>query len=224
MTIAIITILGVLVQALFIHAEYQKRYTKAVILKGFASAMFCTIGLLALNVCQNLPFAKLICIGLGFGALGDILLNLRFVFPKKGQLIFLVGIVAFLTGHVLYLAALIPLSSSLLISLAAGVLAGAALLSWIFKTTASKPAFRVFGTFYIGSIVLMTAVAIGNVVTGPTTAAIMHAVGAVLFTLSDIVLILNTFGGGTPKFSLRITNLTLYYLGQLFIAFSLYFI
>ena len=41
-----------------------------------------------------------------------------------------------------------------------------------------------------------------------------------LFLISDIVLILNTFGPET-KTSLRITNIVLYYIGQLLIALSL---
>ena len=39
---------------------------------------------------------------------------------------------------------------------------------------------------------------------------------------SSIVLILNTFGPES-KFSLRVTNLSLYYVGQLLIALSLLF-
>ena len=52
--------------------------------------------------------------------------------------------------------------------------------------------------------------------------AVIYAIGAVLFTASDIVLIFNTFSGVT-RFSLRITNLTLYYIGQLLIAASLFY-
>ncbi|MBQ9153803.1 MAG: hypothetical protein IJ130_08305 [Solobacterium sp.] len=47
--------------------------------------------------------------------------------------------------------------------------------------------------------------------------------GALLFLISDIVLILNTFGPES-RFSLRITNLTLYYIGQILIAVSLLFL
>ena len=47
--------------------------------------------------------------------------------------------------------------------------------------------------------------------------------GAMLFLISDIVLILNTFGPES-RFSLRITNLTLYYIGQILIAVSLLFL
>ena len=45
--------------------------------------------------------------------------------------------------------------------------------------------------------------------------------GAMFFLISDIVLILNTFGKN-PKFRNRIINLSMYYIGQLLIAFSLY--
>ena len=44
-----------------------------------------------------------------------------------------------------------------------------------------------------------------------------------MFTASDIVLIFNTFSG-TTRFPLRITNLTLYYIGQVLIAASIMFI
>ena len=50
----------------------------------------------------------------------------------------------------------------------------------------------------------------------------LFAAGAVLFLVSDIVLILNTFGKETKQ-SLRICNIMLYYIGQLLIALSLHF-
>lgn len=222
-TVILIALLGVAIQAAFIAVEHKGKYVGAVVLKGIAAAIFCLIGFLGKTVAGDGGFASTVCCGLCFGALGDVLLNLRFVFPKNGQKIFLAGVAAFLTGHILYLAALIPLSRNLLPCLAAGVLLATALLTWIFKTLTVKLAFKIFGILYIGAIVLMTAVAIGNVITGPTATAWMHAVGAVLFTLSDIVLIFNTFGP-QQKFSMRITNLSLYYLGQLLIASSLFFL
>lgn len=219
----LLAVIGMTLQAVFIAVEHKEKYVPAVILKGSAAAVFCIVGVVAMGASVNRDFAKLVVFGLCFGALGDILLNLRFVFPKNGQKIFLVGVVAFLTGHVLYLCAIAPLSRNLIPCLVAGVILAAVLLTWIFKTLTVKLAFKIFGVLYIGAIVLMTAVAIGNVLTAPGTAAWMHAVGAVLFTLSDIVLIFNTFGS-EQKFSMRITNLSLYYMGQLLIASSLFFI
>lgn len=220
-------IIGIILQGIFIAVEHKQKYVAAVILKGCASIAFCIFGLFGFLIhygdgCTN-PLPKFVMLGLLFGALGDILLNLRFVFEKIGQKIFLAGIAAFLTGHILYLVALVPLSESLLVSIICGVVVAAVILTVIFKSFEVKPAFKIFGIVYIGAVVLMTSIAIGNCITGNfETYAVLYAIGAVLFTVSDVVLIFNTFGP-TTKFSLRITNLSLYYIGQLLIASSLLF-
>ena len=81
--------------------------------------------------------------------------------------------------------------------------------------------FKIFGVFYLGAVIIMTVIAIHLAIVTGNTHDIVYAIGAVLFTASDIVLIFNTFSG-TTKFSLRITNLSLYYVGQLLIAGSLF--
>ncbi len=220
-------IIGIILQGVFIAVEHKKKYVAAVILKGCASIAFCIFGFIGFynhynHSCIN-SLPKFVFLGLLFGALGDILLNLRFVFEKAGQKIFLAGIAAFLTGHILYLVALIPLSQSLIISIACGIIIAAIILTIIFKSFEVKLAFKIFGIVYIGAVVLMTCIAIGNCITsGFELYTILYAIGAVLFTISDVVLIFNTFGP-TTKFSLRITNLSLYYFGQLFIASCLFF-
>ena len=221
-------ILGVVLQGIFIAVEHKEKYVGAVCLKGAASVVFCVIGAIGCSLAfeggYDGDFPRLVFIGLLFGAVGDILLNLRWVLEKLNQKIFLSGIAAFLTGHILYLAALIPLSESLLICVICGVVVAAIILAIIFKTFTVKLAFKIFGIFYIGAVVLMTSIAIGNCITsGFTTSALLYAIGAVLFTVSDVVLIFNTFGTES-RFSLRITNLSLYYIGQLLIASSLFFI
>lgn len=222
--ILLLALAGILIQAAFITVEHKEKYVAAVVLKGSAACVFCIIGFLGWQNASVAAFAGPVFAGLLFGALGDILLNLRFVFPKIGQKIFLGGVAAFLVGHILYLAALIPLSTALLPCIAVGVVVAAALLIWIFKTLSVKLAFKIFGVLYIGAVVLMTAVAMGNLIADPQSLTnILYAVGAVAFTVSDIVLIFNTFGT-KQLFSLRITNLSLYYLGQLLIASSLFFI
>ncbi len=221
--IILLCILGMAIQAAFIAVEHREKYVGAVCLKGSASLVFIIIGIIAYAAAGDKSFAKPVLIGLFLGGIGDVFLNLRFVFEKIGQKIFLVGIAAFLAGHVLYLAALIPRSENLLVCIIIGVIVAAAILAYIFKTMEVKLAFKIFGIFYIGAVVLMTAVAIGNLIACPTIARWLYAIGAVLFTVSDVVLIFNTFGSET-KFSLRITNLSLYYLGQLLIANSLFFI
>ena len=204
----------------FIIYEYKEKYGNAVLFKGLASLCFVMLGIINSSRCSDPQFAKLVIVGLLLGFVADILLNLRFVFKNKGTLVFLVGILVFLAGHIMYLAALIPHCSCLWVCIAIGVVLTALIMVWLFKKITAKPAFKIFGVFYIGAIVIMNCVAIGILITSPSPRALVFAIGAVLFLISDIVLILNTFGSET-KFFLRITNLTLYYLGQLFIAMSL---
>ena len=220
----ILAIIGMGLQGCFITVEHQEKYVPAVILKGLAALCFVIIGFLGSSqVVMEFDFAKKITIGLLFGLLGDVCLNLRFVLKNFGQKIFLIGILMFLIGHILYLVALIPFAVKLWTCIAIGAVLAAALLTYIFLTMKVKIAFKIFGVFYLGAVIIMTVIALGIAIFAPNPKAIVYAVGAVLFTASDIVLIFNTFSGVT-KFSLRITNLSLYYLGQLLIAGCLFFI
>lgn len=229
MLYSLLCILGLLVQIAFIIVESRKKYLPAVILKGSASIVFVTLGFLCAGAAKDAAFARLITIGLLLGALGDILLNLRFLFDKKGQAVFLAGVAAFLTGHILYLAALITIAKDPLWYLAAGAALAALLLWRIFSALGKiKASFKVFGILYIGVISMMTAVAAGNCAaalnSNPAgiTGSLFFFLGALLFLASDVIMILNTFGKETRQ-SLRTSNLLLYYAGQLLIALSLLF-
>ena len=206
--------------AVFLWQEHRKNYVPAVVLKGLASACFVILGLLTSPGTQT---AKLIVAGLILGCIADVLLNLRYVFEKKGQLIFLVGIAVFLSGHILYLAAVMRGAKHWWISLIAGALLTALLMVWIFRRITAKKAFKIFGVVYIGAIMLLNCVALGNLMAAPSAFTALFAAGSALFLVSDVVLILNTFGKETRQ-SLRVTNIGLYYAGQLLIALSLLFL
>ena len=204
----------------FLWTEKQEKYVPAVVLKGLASLCFVILGLLT---SPGTHMAKLIVTGLILGCVADVMLNLRWVVQGKGQMIFLIGILIFLSGHVFYLAAILPMCRSKLLCILIGTVLTALLMMWIFKRITAKKAFKIFGVIYIGAIVILNCVAIGNLLSAPSAFTGVFAAGAVLFLISDIVLILNTFGSET-KLSLRITNIGLYYIGQLLIALSLMFI
>ena len=80
----VLIIVGFILQALFIKVEHEEKYLLADILKGSASLMFVLLGYDAFTRVNNV-FNKQFFIGLLFGMIGDILLNLRFVFKKNGQ-------------------------------------------------------------------------------------------------------------------------------------------
>ena len=91
----------------------------------------------------------------------------------------------------------------------------------MFTKIEAQMAFKIFGIFYIGAIVIMNCFAVANLLMDPTKVRyIIFVIGAISFLISDIVLILNTFGK-TTRFVLRITNLSLYYIGQILIAISM---
>ena len=219
-SLALVGVIGIIIQSLFIYVEHKKNYVLALILKTTASLLFVFMGYKASALCSDTQTARLIVIGLSLGALGDFFLNLRFVFPKLGNVIFLVGIAVFLAGHIMYLIALIGLSHNVLVPAIAGVIIAALIICWIFSKIEAKLAFKIFGVFYLGAVTLMATYAVANFLSDTSSFNLLFAFGAVLFLISDIVLILNTFTKQT-KFSLRICNLMLYYIGQLSIAFSM---
>ncbi|MCQ2563440.1 MAG: lysoplasmalogenase [Mogibacterium sp.] len=215
--IYVLIILCAILAFVFLKKEAAGQYVPAVILKGLASLCFVGIGL----ICNpHNEVSNLIAAGLVIGCVADVLLNLRMVFEKKGQAIFLIGILVFLTGHIMYLAAVLRLCSSILTCIIICIVLTTLLMIWVFKRITAKPAFKIFGVVYIGAIMLLNCVAIANVLAAPSPFNIMFAAGAVFFLVSDIVLILNTFGGEFKQ-SLRNTNISLYYIGQLLIALSL---
>ena len=207
----------------FIYEEKKENYVLAVTLKGLASLMFVLLGFYCSSRTGNNDFSRIIKVGLILGLFADVLLNLRFVFKEKGKIVFLVGILVFLSGHIAYLCALIPTANNIIIPTLVGIVLTAVTIKWIFKRIEAAKAFKIFGIFYIGAIVIMNCFAVTNLLGDPINARyIIFVVGAILFFVSDVVLILNTFGK-TSKFSLRVTNLTLYYLGQILIAISTFF-
>ena len=204
----------------FLWQESKKNYVPAVALKGAASLCFVILGFILL---RGSRVGRLICIGLLLGCIADILLNLRFVVGEKGQLVFLVGIAVFLAGHILYLAAVLSGAKYWWICVLVGAVLTALLMAWIFKRITAKKAFKIFGVVYIGAIVILNCVAVGNLIASPSAFTAVFALGCVLFLVSDVVLILNTFGTETKQ-SLRNVNIGLYYIGQILIAVSLLFL
>ncbi len=201
----------------FLYSEIKEDYIYSVVFKGMASVCFVLIGAL-----HNFgaPFSKMIVIGLFLGCVADVILNLRFLLKKYNQLAFAVGTVVFLAGHVLYLAAIIPFSRNPLLSVAVGVVLTAILSLWIFRRIKVKPALLALGIVYLGVITILNAVAFGNLLIPRSLFDVIFAMGTLLFLISDIVLIINTFGGKFRN-SFRVVNILLYYTGQILIAVSL---
>ncbi len=111
----LLAVIGLCVDIIFIRSELAGKLGLATILKGTASAFFVAFG----AVCYaNVPssFGLLILIGLVLGMIGDILLNLRNQFSGGASMkVFALGVLAFLAGHILYIAALVQACSAMVL-------------------------------------------------------------------------------------------------------------
>ena len=221
--IAVMCVLGPMLQAVFIYSEYKHNMFAALFLKGAASLIFVAVGYIGYYLCGKTDVARLILFGLILGAAGDILLNVRYLTASRKKFFFIIGTVAFFSGHILYLAALFVVSGNILIPLAAGAVLTltAGIVMWI--KTVPPTHFKLLGGLYIAAVVLMASVAVSNALVVCDTWRVLFAVGAVLFMVSDMILILNTFGK-EPKMFWSGVCLSLYYPGQLLIALSVGFL
>lgn len=222
--IVLLCVVGLLVDIWFIKTEYAGKMVNATVLKGAASLFFVLLGFVC-YAANTASFGKLIVIGLVLGLVGDVLLNLRNVFEgRKSMLVFALGILAFLSGHFLYIAALIRLK--------ADIVAWAAVLTVIISVLAIPPLMRritapsmglkIFGYVYLVVVIAMfSCAAMLLVKLGASALTVLFAVGALLFMVSDFIMIYYSFGKKIKP--LRAINLLSYYAGQLLIAITILF-
>ncbi len=76
----IICAIGIIIQLFYIKADRDKKYLSAVILKGTASLIFVALGFICSLKSSNSRFATMIISGLISGMIGDIFLNIRYLF------------------------------------------------------------------------------------------------------------------------------------------------
>ena len=176
-------------------------------------ATLCVIAWAALGRSDDGLVKRWIVIGLVFSLAGDVAL----LWPVQG---FLVGLVAFLLGHVSYLVALTRRVKFLASPPAFGVWAIVA-ASVLASLWAGVPAeLRAPVLVYVTALAAMAAQAssVWLARRGQPDAARWRivAIGAALFVLSDAILATDKFVGGIPMPTLF--NLSTYWLGQWFIA------
>ena len=214
---------GLAAEAAFIALEYRKRFLFALLLKTAASLCFVLLGLMFLGYEVDPRYARLVLWGLALGAVGDICLNLRFLAHQHAKQVFLTGIAAFFAGHVCYLIALIGQAPRVLVwAVPACAVLSALVLRFILKRIEVSGALRAFGMVYIVMVLLMMCCALGLLPLGWDNPGYWaFAVGAVLFAASDVLLVLGQFGKQKHA-SFRALNLSLYYIGQLCIALTIY--
>lgn len=218
-------LLGCAAEAVFIIVEHRKRMLAALLYKGGASLLFVLAGVVAFSLAPNHAFGRMIVLGLMLGAIGDVCLNLRFLLAGRARVVFLLGIGAFLLGHVAYLFALISLApAALLYALPVAAIVSFFLIRFVLSRVEVGGVIKIFGIVYLSVVFLMAASALTLFAFEPqSTGKALFAVGGLLFAASDVLLVLNQFGKRAyPAF--RALNLSLYYVGQICICLTIVFL
>jgi len=200
----------------------------ALFLKTLASVFFMAVACIAASgAVDAVPVAMLVIMGLLLGLVGDILLDLMFMYPGDRSAYLAAGMGSFAAGHVLYIIA-ISLLYGPGINILYALLIALAVNSLLF-VTGKKTMNLKFGSFAVPSFLygtlltwFLVSILFSGYAKGFDTAASLLTAGAFLFLASDMVLSMTYFGGRDGK-GIIVINHLFYYAAQYLIASSVLF-
>ena len=219
-SVLLLSLAGMGLQSGFIFADWRRKYKWAALLKGLSAAAFVAVGLIGWLRAPGDRTALLTAIGLACGLVGDVFLALRRVYTKAAVPLFLTGAAAFLAGHLFYFAALSGTLRNLWAPAGTGIAFALTMLIFIGKRFGTKKALKYGSALYVTALSVMLSSAIWNFCWNPGWKALLFVIGAALFAASDFMMLLK------PKkhvLATRVTHLVIYFIGQLLIAYSLFF-
>ena len=228
--------LGALLLFFYVREKIRAYSVKAVLLKASVSSLFIAVGLYGSYVSAAAGRISLLCpfvlFGLLCGLLGDIWLDLKYVFREKEQPFTYAGFCAFAIGHAFFIAGmllacrpagkplyvLLPLLLGLLMSV--GNIAMEKPMKLRFGKL--KPVVFLYGIFLFSMVLLAGSLALAQAWQNRSLNLLFA--GGVLFAVSDLILSGTYFGTGKERPVDFILNYLSYYAAQFLIASSLLFL
>lgn len=216
----------------YLISKCQKYDLKELFIKTGISLLFVILALVAtLNSNKFGIFNVLIIIGLVFGLIGDILLDLKYVDKDRSDGYSYAGMISFGLGHILYISAIIMnycKGNALYIILAIAL----DIVISIITILMEKPLKLHYGKFKLisfcyalclfGSLSFGLFLAIEN--SFNIVSLNMFLIGSILFAISDLVLSGTYFGEGKERPIDFILNYSTYYSAQFIIALMLLYL
>lgn len=227
--ILILFISAMIMAGVFVVFSNGQKSFLSLALKCVASFVFTALALCIVYTKGLTTPALMFVLGFIASCFGDVVLALPDMqeLSKKATTITLIGGLAFALAHVFYITAMIMLFGfkwwTILIAITLGLVFffGNKFIGKLDygKLTFGMPVYAIFVSFVV-------AISILSFVSGANLAgSILLLVGFICFWLSDIVL-MNIYFGNKPQLKTKLYyfNLTLYYIAQIAIALSLYFL
>lgn len=226
----VLAVLCILSATVFCIFRAKQANPLSLVLKTLSSVFFVTCGLFAVATVGSSTTNILIIAGLVMGLIGDIILDLKIMYPEQDAQYFVAGTSFFAIGHIFYFtSALLYNISALPTNLLWNILSslGVAIVLTLLIMLPSKKMGLDFGKMlpvaggYSIMLTFMVAFSISIAIFIPIFW--IFAVGMLLFFLSDLVLSMQYFGGRKEKVLIYVNHF-LYYLAQATIAFSILYI
>ena len=229
---AITLTLGILLTLTFLILRVKKGGFYGLFSKTVASIAFIATAIAAgYEQRRILEFSLFMIMGFMFGMLGDIWLDLKWIYIEEKDNFLYAGFISFLIGHIFFISAIIHNSPCTFASIATA--AGAAVVIATVAVLLEKPMKLEYGKFkpivFLYSVTLsmtLTMSAVTAFITGFETAWVVMTIGAALFLLSDLVLSGMYFAKEQNKNTPAnvIINHTLYYAAQFILASAIHFV
>ena len=233
--VAVLLCAGAAALVWYVREKLRAYSLKAVFLKSLVSTLFIAVGIYGAFHSAGSDRAVMcpfVLLGLLCGLLGDIWLDLKYVFPEKDGPFTYAGFSVFGLGHLLYCAGLIlqfaprekpgfvwvPLLLALLLGLGNGLLEKPMKLRY----GEFKAVVIAYGALLFSTVLLSGSLALEQGFRVPTLN--LFFAGAVLFAVSDLILSGTYFGEGKERPADLLLNYLSYYPAQFLIAFSLLYL
>lgn len=221
--------IGILATISFLGLRVQKGGIPALYAKAVASVCFIAVGIAAINRNPSfLGFGSFMIFGLICGLLGDVWLDLKWIYLEDKDSFLYAGFVSFLIGHISFVCAACSVAT-VTAKLALSAI-GLALLIACIALLLEKPLKMQYGKFktiiflYTFTLSLtMTSAFVLMLATGFKLMWVLMFVGGLLFLLSDLVLSGMYFAEGKNTKGNILVNHTLYYAAQFTLASVIFF-
>ena len=231
----LLLVCGAVLLFVYIREKIKAYSVKAVILKSIVSVLFIAVGVYGSWLSAVKGTASLLCpfvvLGLVFGLMGDIWLDLKYVFPEKDEPFTYAGFCVFGVGHIFYITGMLlsyyptgkPMTVSVPILLAAVMSVGNAVLEKPMKLQYGKlkPVVIAYGVLLFGMVLISGSLALAH--GWKETPLNLLFIGGVFFAISDLILSGTYFGVGKERPIDLALNYITYYTAQFLIASALVF-